>query len=64
VDIYGFCNLGKVYRWRRLRALYRIPMDLIKWSVKTHRRDVPLDTFQNDMIACKPHDSWRPTSGE
>ena len=46
IFIYGFCNPG-----RRLplegaaRTLYRIPMDLIKWSVNnSHRRDVQIDS--------------------
>ena len=44
--IYAFCNPGKRVRLEAAaRTLYRIPMDLIKWSVKnSHRRDVPLDT--------------------
>ncbi len=44
--IYAFCNPGKrVPIAAAARTLYRIPMDLIKWSVKnSHRRDVPLDT--------------------
>jgi hypothetical protein len=46
VFIYAFCNPGKRVRLESAaRTLYRIPMDLIKWSVKnSHRRDVPLDT--------------------
>ncbi|MFY9573478.1 MAG: hypothetical protein WAV20_18940, partial [Blastocatellia bacterium] len=44
--IYGFCNPGKRVRLEAAaRTLYRIPMDLIKWSVKnSQRRDAPLDT--------------------
>ena len=46
IFIYGFCNPGKrVPMASAARTLYRIPMDLIKWSVKnSHRHDVPLDT--------------------
>ena len=46
IFIYGFCNPGKRAPLdAATRTLYRIPMDLIKWSVKnSHRRDVPLDT--------------------
>jgi hypothetical protein len=45
--IYKFCNPSKpVDLEAAARTLYRIPMDLTKWSVKnSHRRDVPLDTF-------------------
>jgi hypothetical protein len=44
--IYAFCNPGKRLRLEgAARTLYRIPMDLTKWSVKnSHRHDVPLDT--------------------
>jgi hypothetical protein len=44
--IYAFCNPTKQVPFEAAtRTLYRIPMDLIKWSVKnSHRRDVPLDT--------------------
>lgn len=44
--IYASCNPGKRLRLEgAARTLYRIPMDLIKWSVKnSHRHDVPLDT--------------------
>jgi len=47
IFIYAFCNPGKrVSLEGAARTLYRIPMDLIRWSVKnSHRRDVPLDTF-------------------
>jgi hypothetical protein len=43
--IYAFCNPGKRVRLEgAARTLYRIPMDLTKWSVKnSHRHDVPLD---------------------
>jgi hypothetical protein len=43
--IYAFCNPGKqVSLSGATRTLYRIPMDLIRWSVKnSHRRDVPID---------------------
>jgi hypothetical protein len=46
IFIYAFCNPGKrAPIASAARTLYRIPMDLIKWSVKnSHRRDVPLDT--------------------
>jgi hypothetical protein len=46
--IYAFCNPGKRVRLEgAARTLYRIPMDMIKWSIKnSHRRDVPLDTSQ------------------
>jgi hypothetical protein len=45
IFIYGFCNPGKrVPFGAAARTLYRIPMDLTKWSVKnSHRHDVPLD---------------------
>jgi hypothetical protein len=45
IFIYDFCNPGKrVSLAAAARALYRTPMDLIKWSVKnSHRRDAPLD---------------------
>ncbi len=45
IFIYGVCNPGKrVPLEAAARTLYRIPMDMIKWSVKnSHRRDVPLD---------------------
>ena len=45
ISIYGFCNPGKrVPVASAARTLYRIPMDLIKWSVKnSQRHDVPLD---------------------
>ena len=45
IFIYAFCNPAKrVPMEAAARTLYRIPMDLIKWSVKnSHRRDVPLD---------------------
>ena len=44
--IYGVCNPGtRVPIEAAARTLYRIPMDLVKWSVKnSHRRDAPLDT--------------------
>jgi len=44
--IYAFCSPGKrVSLESAAHTLYRIPMDLIKWSVRnSHRRDVPLDT--------------------
>ncbi len=44
--IYGVCNPGKPVRLdAAARTLYRIPMDLTRWSVKnSHRHDVPLDT--------------------
>ena len=44
--IYAFCNPGKrVPLEPAVRTLYRIPMDLTKWSIKnSHRRDVPPDT--------------------
>jgi hypothetical protein len=44
--IYDVCNRNKrVGLEAAARTLYRIPMDLIKWSIKnSHRRDVPLDT--------------------
>ena len=47
IFIYAFCNPGKrVPLEGAARTLYRIPMDLIRWSVKnSHRRDVPIDTF-------------------
>jgi hypothetical protein len=43
--IYALCNPTKHVPFEAAtRTLYRIPMDLIKWSVKnSHRRDVPLD---------------------
>ena len=43
--IYAFCNPGKpVPMDGAARTLYRIPMDLTRWSVKnSHRRDVPID---------------------
>ena len=46
IFIYGFCNPGRrVPLEAAARTLHRIPMDLIRWSVKnSHRRDVPLDT--------------------
>jgi hypothetical protein len=46
IFIYDFCNPGKrVGLEAAARTLYRIPMDLIKWSVKnSQRHDVPLDT--------------------
>lgn len=46
IFIYGFCNPGRrVPLEAAARTLYRIPMDLIKWSVKnSHRRDVSIDT--------------------
>jgi hypothetical protein len=46
IFIYGVCNPGKrVPLEAAARALYRIPMDLIKWSVKnSHRRDAPIDS--------------------
>jgi hypothetical protein len=46
IFIYGFCNPARrVPIERGAHTLYRIPMDLVKWSVKnSHRRDVPLDT--------------------
>ena len=46
VFIYDVCNPGKRVRLEAAtRTLYRIPMDLIKWSVKnSQRHDVPLDT--------------------
>jgi hypothetical protein len=46
VFIYAFCNPAKpVPIDGAARTLYRIPMDLVKWSVKnSHRRDVPTDT--------------------
>ena len=45
--IYASCNPAKrVPLEAAARTLYRIPMDLIKWSIKnSHRRDVPLDRF-------------------
>jgi hypothetical protein len=44
--VYLFCNPRKrVGLAAAASTLYRIPMDLIKWSVKnSHRHDVPLDT--------------------
>jgi hypothetical protein len=44
--IYSVCNPSKRVRLEAAaRTLYRIPMDLIKWSVKnSHRHDAPLDT--------------------
>lgn len=44
--IYAVCNPEKpVPMEDAARTLYRIPMDLVKWSVKnSHRRDAPLDT--------------------
>jgi hypothetical protein len=46
IFIYAFSNpAGRVGMDGAARTLYRIPMDLIKWSIKnSHRRDVPLDT--------------------
>jgi len=46
IFIYDVCNPGKRVRLEAAaRTLYRIPMDLIKWSVKnSQRHDVPLDT--------------------
>ncbi|HEV8482288.1 MAG TPA: hypothetical protein VGV87_01910 [Blastocatellia bacterium] len=46
IFIYASCNPGKRVPLKAAeRTLYRIPMDLVKWSVKnSHRRDVPLDT--------------------
>lgn len=46
VFIYALCNPGRrVPLEAAARTLYRIPIDLIKWSVKnSHRRDVPVDT--------------------
>ena len=46
IFIYAVCNPGKrVPLASAARTLYRIPMDLIKWSVKnSQRHDVPLDT--------------------
>jgi hypothetical protein len=46
--IYAVCNPGKPAPLEdAARTLYRIPMDLIDWSVKnSHRRDVPLDGSQ------------------
>ncbi len=44
--IYDVCNPAKRARLEEAaRTLYRIPMDLIKWSVKnSHRHDAPFDT--------------------
>ena len=45
IFIDGFCNPGKrVPLASAVRTLYRIPMDLVQWSVKnSQRHDVPLD---------------------
>jgi len=46
ISIYAVCNPGKrAPLASAARTLYRIPTDLIKWSVKnSQRHDVPLDT--------------------
>jgi len=46
IFIYAFCNPARRAPLEEAaRTLYRIPMDLIKWSVKnSHRRDAPIDT--------------------
>ena len=46
IFIYQICNPGKRAPLEAAtRTLYRIPMDLIKWSIKnSHRHDVPIDT--------------------
>lgn len=46
IFIYHVCNPGKRVKLEAAaRTLYRIPIDLIKWSVKnSQRHDVPLDT--------------------
>jgi hypothetical protein len=48
IFIYKVCNPDKrAPLGAAARTLYRIPLDLIKWSVKnSHRRDVPLDTSE------------------
>jgi hypothetical protein len=48
IFIYKVCNPDKrAPLGAAARTLYRMPLDLIKWSVKnSHRRDVPLDTSE------------------
>jgi hypothetical protein len=46
IFIYQVCNAGRRAPLEAAaRTLYRIPMDLIRWSIKnSHRRDVPIDS--------------------